>query len=159
MSKNDYNQRRKQREADKARKKRDKAERRRRNKLDAESGTPVASKEELESELMWGDDADEDLLGAPRASRGKGKRAGPPAKLFVGGLSWDTTNETLEAFFKKAGEVVEAIVIKDRETGRSRGFGFVTMTDKKTAQHAMVELDGEELDGRRIRVNEATERR
>ena len=80
-------------------------------------------------------------------------------KLFVGGLSWDTNDESLASAFEQFGPVKEAKVILDRETGRSRGFGFVTMGDAEAAQTAMKELDGTSLDGRNIRVNEATDRR
>jgi cold-inducible RNA-binding protein len=79
-------------------------------------------------------------------------------KLFVGGLSWDTNDEGLRAAFGRFGEVVEAKVVTDRETGRSRGFGFVTMASAEVTQTAMREMDGAKLDGRAIRVNEATER-
>jgi cold-inducible RNA-binding protein len=79
-------------------------------------------------------------------------------KLFVGGLSWDTNDEGLRNAFGRCGEVLEAKVITDRETGRSRGFGFVTVADAGVAQTAMRELDGTMLDGRAIRVNEAQQR-
>ena len=79
-------------------------------------------------------------------------------KLFVGGLSWDTNDEGLRARFQDCGAVVEAKVITDRETGRSRGFGFVTMDSPASAQAAIKEIDGTELDGRTIRVDVAQER-
>ncbi len=74
-------------------------------------------------------------------------------KLFVGGLSWDTTDESLRVAFASCGRVVEAKVITGRDTGRSRGFRFVTMDSPASASKAIEELDGTELDGRRIRVN------
>lgn len=79
-------------------------------------------------------------------------------KLFVGGLSWDTSDQSLAAAFEKFGAVTEAKVISDRETGRSRGFGFVTMSDANEASAAIAAMDGATLDGRSIRVNEAQER-
>ncbi|MGB0592074.1 MAG: RNA recognition motif domain-containing protein [Myxococcota bacterium] len=79
-------------------------------------------------------------------------------KLFVGGLSWDTTDASLNHAFSAFGEVTEAKVITDRETGRSRGFGFVTFTDEAAAKEAMAGMDGKELDGRAVRVNEAEEK-
>ena len=79
-------------------------------------------------------------------------------KLFVGGLSWDTNDEGLRNAFSEHGPVLEAKVVMDRESGRSRGFGFVTMGDATAAQNAMREMDGTTLDGRSIRVNEATDR-
>lgn len=79
-------------------------------------------------------------------------------KLFVGGLSWDTHDEGLRSAFEKFGEVTEAKVISDRETGRSRGFGFVTFQDDNSARKAIQEMDGKDLDGRNIKVNEAEEK-
>ena len=79
-------------------------------------------------------------------------------KLFVGGLSWDTSDEGLHQAFARFGEVTEARVITDRDTGRSRGFGFVTFTDANAANRAIEEMDGTELDGRSIKVNEAQEK-
>lgn len=79
-------------------------------------------------------------------------------KLFIGGLSWDTTDEGLRNAFSQYGEVVEAKVITDRDTGRSRGFGFVTLADASVVQTAIRETDGSMLDGRPIRVNEAQDR-
>ena len=79
-------------------------------------------------------------------------------KLFVGSLSWDTTGAALEEAFKAYGEVEEAIIVKDRDSGQSRGFGFVTMANRKDAPKAIEALHDSELDGRRIVVNVATER-
>lgn len=79
-------------------------------------------------------------------------------KLFVGGLSWNTTDSDLMGAFSRFGEVTDAKVITDRETGRSRGFGFVTFAADEAASKAMTEMDGAELDSRKIRVN-AAERR
>jgi RNA recognition motif-containing protein len=73
-------------------------------------------------------------------------------------LSWNTTDEGLRRAFEKFGEVLEAKVIKDRETDRSRGFGFVSFANPKDAMDAMQAMDGQELDGRTIKVNEAQER-
>lgn len=79
-------------------------------------------------------------------------------KLFVGSLSWNTTDRELEDLFKRFGDVTEAKVIMDRDTGRSRGFGFVSFPDTDAAQKAIAELNGTELDGRTITVNEAQEK-
>lgn len=79
-------------------------------------------------------------------------------KLFVGGLAWGTNEEGLTEAFERYGNVVEAKVITDRDTGRSRGFGFVTFENAGDAAKAMQELDGAELDGRAIRVSEANDR-
>lgn len=80
-------------------------------------------------------------------------------KLFVGGLSWDTNDASLNQAFSRFGDVTDAKVVLDRETGRSRGFGFVTLVDSEHAQDALREMDGATLDGRQIRVNEAQDRR
>ncbi len=80
-------------------------------------------------------------------------------KLFVGGLSWGTDDTGLRTAFEQFGEIEEAKVIADRETGRSRGFGFVTFTNDEDADTAVQEMNGTELDGRSINVNEARDRR
>lgn len=79
-------------------------------------------------------------------------------KLFVGGLSWNTTDEGLRQVFEQFGNVDDVRIITDRETGRSRGFGFVTFSDAESAMNSISELDGSELDGRTIKVNEAEDR-
>lgn len=80
-------------------------------------------------------------------------------RLYVGNLSWDTTEETLRMTFGAEGRSVNDVVImSDRETGRPRGFGFVEMSSDQEAQAAIAALDGTELDGRNIRVNEAQDR-
>lgn len=76
------------------------------------------------------------------------------AKLFVGGLAWATTDDTLREFFAQVGTVVSASVIMDRASGRSKGFGFVEMSTEEEAQKAL-ELDGQELDGRAVAIKEA----
>ena len=79
-------------------------------------------------------------------------------KLFVGGLSWGTNDDTLREAFSRFGSISEARVIMDRETGRSRGFGFITFDDDHDAVNAMNEMNGKEIDGRSIKVNEAQEK-
>ncbi|CAM9003357.1 unnamed protein product [Rhodiola kirilowii] len=79
------------------------------------------------------------------------------SKLFVGGLSWGTDDQSLKEAFSTYGEVIEARVITDRDTGRSRGFGFVSYADDQSASSALG-MDGQELQGRNIRVNFATDR-
>jgi len=79
-------------------------------------------------------------------------------KLFVGNLSFETTDEDLKAAFANAGTPVTASVIKDRLTGKSRGFGFVEMSSDEEAKRAIAELNGRDLKGRAISVNEARER-
>lgn len=76
-------------------------------------------------------------------------------KLFVGSLSWGTKSETLREAFEKAGTVADAVVITDRMSGRSKGFGFVEMATPEEAAAAIEMWNGKELDGRKIAVNEA----
>lgn len=76
-------------------------------------------------------------------------------KLYVGGLSYDTTEEALKNAFLQAGTVESAVIIMDKMTGRSRGFGFVEMATDEEAQKAIEMFNGKELDGRTITVNEA----
>ena len=76
-------------------------------------------------------------------------------KLFVGSLSWDTNDEGLRNAFSPHGEISEAIVISDRDSGRSRGFGYVTFDDDESADKAVAALNGTELDGRTIKVDVA----
>lgn len=76
-------------------------------------------------------------------------------KLFVGSLSWNVTDQSLGDFFTQAGQVLSARVITDRNTGRSKGFGFVEMSTEAEAEKAKQELNGKELDGRAIIISEA----
>ena len=80
-------------------------------------------------------------------------------KLYIGNLSWGTTTEDLKSHFEQFGAVSDAIVITDRQSGRSRGFGFVTMDDDSEANKALEECNGIELDGREIKCSEATPRK
>jgi len=79
-------------------------------------------------------------------------------KLYVGNLSWSSTDADLRDLFSTYGDVASASVITDRETGRSRGFGFVELDDAD-ATKAMSELDGRDFGGRTLRVNEAQDKR
>jgi cold-inducible RNA-binding protein len=79
-------------------------------------------------------------------------------KLFIGGLSWGTDEYSLRSAFETFGELTEVKVITDRDTGRSRGFGFATFADSEAANKAVAEMDGKDLDGRNIVVNEARDR-
>lgn len=79
-------------------------------------------------------------------------------KIYVGNLPWSTTSQDLEAMFAAHGAVRSAEVISDRETGRSRGFGFVEMETDEGLQAAIAALNGHEMNGRPLTVNEARER-
>ena len=80
-------------------------------------------------------------------------------RLFVGGLTWRTTEDMLARFFAEVGDVTAVTVVMDRDTGRSKGFGFVEMSDVVQSQQAIRRLDGATLDGRTVRVTEAMPRR
>ncbi|KAM0242969.1 hypothetical protein ACHAP5_007080 [Fusarium lateritium] len=80
------------------------------------------------------------------------------SKLYVGNLSWNTSDETLREAFSQFGQVTDSIIMRDRETGRARGFGFVTFSSEEEANAAVDGLNEQELDGRRIRVNVANAR-
>lgn len=76
-------------------------------------------------------------------------------KLYVGGLAYSVTEEELNQLFAEYGKVVSTAVIKDRDSGQSKGFGFVEMEDAAAAQIAIKELNGKEVSGRSVTVNEA----
>jgi len=76
-------------------------------------------------------------------------------KLYVGGLSYGTSEATLKETFAQAGTVETAVIIIDKMTNRSKGFGFVEMSSDEEAQKAIEMFDGKELDGRTLKVNEA----
>lgn len=76
-------------------------------------------------------------------------------KLYVGGLAYSVTDEELEKVFAEIGKVVSAVIIKDRDSGQSKGFGFVEMEELKDGQNAIKELNGKEISGRSIIVNQA----
>jgi len=80
------------------------------------------------------------------------------SKLYVGNLSYQTESESLRTLFAQFGEVVSATILTDRDTGRSRGFGFVEMGSEDAATAAIQALNGSEFEGRNLKVNEARER-
>jgi cold-inducible RNA-binding protein len=79
-------------------------------------------------------------------------------KLYVGNLAFQTTSEDLEELFGQAGTVESASVVSDRDTGRSRGFGFVEMSSRNEGDAAIAQFDGKEVNGRNLTVNEAKPR-
>jgi len=80
------------------------------------------------------------------------------SKLFIGGLAWHTDDATLRSKFEEFGNVEEAVVVKDRDTGRSRGFGFVRFSQETEAEAAIAAMNNVEFDGRTIRVDKASDR-
>lgn len=79
-------------------------------------------------------------------------------RLYIGNLPYNTTEADLHELFEQAGEVVSAVIVMDRDTGRSRGFGFVEFATEQEAQKAIQTLNGTEYGGRTLRVDEARER-
>ncbi len=146
-----YRSGKRDREAARDQKNQDKRDRLQRNRDKRATGR---SSEIGDAPERMGEVALEDISPSGVASV-KGLDRRMPMRLFVGGLSWDTTAEELRRLFEPLGEVSEATIVTDRDSGRSRGFGFVTMADTAAGKQAMRELDGAELDGRRIKVNPA----
>jgi RNA recognition motif-containing protein len=105
-------------------------------------------------------DRSRDAVDTIRAARNEQsrKKEAIQTKLFVGNLNFDTTPEELRALFAEIGEVVSVSVPTDRDTGRPRGFAFVELSTPEQAAAATEKLNGHELGGRALRVNEATER-
>jgi RNA recognition motif-containing protein len=81
------------------------------------------------------------------------------SKLYVGNLSFTMTDQDLQEAFSEFGEIVSATVVKDRSSGRSRGFGFVEFSNEESAQSAKDAMDGKEVKGRKLKVDEAKEQR
>ena len=162
----DYSQGKRRREAEKARKRQEKADRRRANKEAnrQRDGIPIVSAAEVQVGLDLDPESAGEVnvetiqLGAATKKRRRSGGSGPPVRLFVGNLSYDLDKEGLKEAFSAHGQVIDAAVVLDRDTGQSRGFGFVTMGSKQEAEKAMQELDGQEVGGRRIAVKPAVER-
>jgi RNA recognition motif-containing protein len=150
-----YSQGKRQREDEQSRKRQDK-ERRRSEKRDAgprevpivEGGVPADDSPSLEDIMRTLERG-----GVPDRSA-----AALPARLFVGGLDDQVTEADLKTAFGQFGPVADCIVMRDRDTRASRGFGFVTMADRKDAPRAIAGLHGTDLMGRNLVVNVATER-
>lgn len=156
MARSNYSAGKRLKENERAKKKREKEERRR-NRSSGDS-IPIASAEEMHG-LTADRSEEEEERALSVAIGGKPARArSVPSRLFIGGLDWNCTVERLRALFEECGPVADAVIMTDRDTGDSRGFGFVTMADRKDATKAVAQLDGTELDGRRLVVKTATER-
>jgi RNA recognition motif-containing protein len=155
MSRGDYSLGKRQRETQKARKKQEKAARRTQKRSSGSDEAQVVSLEDIVGKLPSVGEAMQAIENRAAEPRGP---APIPCRLFVGGISYDTTGDQLNAAFAEFGVVSEAAVVKDRDTGQSRGFGFVTMANRKDAGRAIDALNGSELNGRRLMVNVATDR-
>jgi RNA recognition motif-containing protein len=153
-----YSGGKRQREAERDRKKKDKEDRlmRNRNRVGGssqDSGEPDLAA--MEAAKLPEIPLEQIEIGV--AARPRHNRTGP-TKLFVGGLSWDTTSDDLRTAFAKYGAISDAAVVLDRATGRSRGFGFVTFETATDAMEAVKNMNGAELDGRTLKVNAAEAR-
>jgi hypothetical protein len=145
------------REANRDLKKREKEDRLRRNRELRARGIEVADDPlDMESAAPLPEVKLEDVV-IGVASRPRRGDFGP-TKLFIGGLSSDTTTKEIQTAFAPFGEIVDAIVIADRSTGQSRGFGFVTYQSSAAADAAIKQMNGTELDGRTLKVNRAEAR-
>lgn len=159
MARNSYSAGKQQRERDKERKKQEKAQRRQENRGGG-GNIPTATVEEIQGGglIMSIDEV-------MRSMQGGGGDAEPepartiPSRLFVGGLDWRITDADLRTQLEQIGPVADVVVVMDRDTGESRGFGFVTMADRKDAAEAIRRLNGTQLEGRTLVVRQAEERR
>lgn len=158
MARNNYSAGKQQRERDKERKKQEKAQRRQENR-NSGGAIPTATVEELQGGgyIMSIDEVMRSMQGGPEAEPTAARTI--PSRLFVGGLDWRITEAELRALLEQVGPVAEVVVVMDRDTGESRGFGFVTMADRKDAAEAIRRLNGTQLEGRTLVVRQAEERR
>jgi RNA recognition motif-containing protein len=155
MAKNSYSAGKRQREREKEKKRKAKAQRR--ESRASGGGIPIATVDEVQGGLRSPEEVLAELAGGGRRSP-ETRSSGAPMRLFVGGLDWRVSTEQLTELFATIGAVQDAFVVNDRDTGESRGFGFVTM-DRRDATEAMKKLDGQSLEGRNIVVRPATERK
>jgi hypothetical protein len=150
-----YSQGKRAREDRQAQKQREKAERRMQRREQAATEPEIVSAADVVGDLPSIDEAMRAIEERASAPRGV---ASIPCRLFVGGLGSAVDEADLRAAFAPFGAIADAVVLKDRSTGQSRGFGFVTMENRKDASRAIEALDGSELNGRRLAVNVATDR-
>jgi RNA recognition motif-containing protein len=117
---------------------------------------PIASVDEIQGGMMSVDE----VMRSMNASEDDENptRSTIPSRLFVGGLNWRTTNDELKNKLEEFGPVTDVHIVTDRDTGDSRGFGFVTMADRKDAATAIRKLNGQDFAGRTLVVRQATER-
>jgi len=155
VSRGNYSAGKREREAERARKKQDKANRRAHRREMGPGEIPVVDVTDITGGLPSIEQAMSNM--ERRATEGRAA-ATIPVRLFVGSLGDEVSGELLRELFEEIGPVVEAVVVFDRDTRRSRGFGFVTMADRKDAARAIDELHGYELHGRRLAGNVATQR-
>jgi hypothetical protein len=151
----EYSSNKRQREQQQARKQQDKEHRRAMRREHGPSQPEIVSAASVVGHLPSTEEALRNMQRRAEAPRGV---ATIPCRLFVGGLGTVVTEAELREAFGAFGEIADCIVMIDRATGLSRGFGFVTMANRKEAGAAVEALDGSEINGRRIGVNVATDR-
>lgn len=158
MARNSYSAGKQQRERDKERKKQEKAQRRQENRGSG-GNIPTATVEEIQGGglIMSIDEVMRSMQGGGEGEPEPARTI--PSRLFVGGLDWRITDIELRQQLEQIGPVADAVVVMDRDTGESRGFGFVTMADRKDAAEAIRRLNGTQLEGRTLVVRQAEERR
>lgn len=155
MSRGSYSPAKRQREAEQARKKQEKAQKRLERRDRVPGQIEIVSAEDITGSFPSTDQA---MLAIEQRAGISRSAPGVPMRLFAGGLSDTTTAESLRKAFGAFGPVADAFVVTDRDTGASRGFGFVTMENGKDAPKAIEALNGTQLDGSTLVVNVATER-
>jgi RNA recognition motif. (a.k.a. RRM, RBD, or RNP domain) len=151
----DYSLGKRQREAQQARKQQEKEARRAHRREQGTREPEIVSAADIVGRLPSIEEAMRAIEAGPSAHRSV---ASIPCRMFVGGLGSIITEAELREAFAPFGVVVDAVILKDRGTGQSRGFGFVTLENRKDAARAIEALDGSELNGRRLAVNIATDR-
>ena len=151
----EYSQGKRQREQQQARNQQEKEQRRALRRAQGPAAPEIVSAASVLAHLPTTEEAMRALEQREAAPRGVPQI---PCRLFVGGLGTTITEEHLREAFSAFGEIVDCVVMIERSTGQSRGFGFVTMQNRKQAGAAIEALDGSELQGRRIGVNVATDR-
>jgi len=140
------------READRAKKKKEKLERKQRARNSSSPSYVVEEAEPLPEVKL------EDIMASVGGSKAPKAKKQLPTKLFVGGLDWELTDKELGELFKEFGEVLEALVVPEQGTGRNRGFGFVTFSNPDEANKAIDAMDGAEVGGQYLKVNQAKPR-
>jgi RNA recognition motif. (a.k.a. RRM, RBD, or RNP domain) len=149
-----YGQGKRQREDEQSRKRQDKERRRMEKRETGPRSVPIEGLTQIEASPSV-----EDIMRSLERGAGTERSAAAlPSRLFVGGLSDDVTEQVLAGAFGQFGPVADCIVMRDRDSRMPRGFGFVTMADRKDAPRAIAALHGSELLGRTLVVNVATDR-
>jgi cold-inducible RNA-binding protein len=143
------------REAQRDRKKKEKAQRLEYNRAMRAQGRDPDIEQSAAPEPLPEVKLEDVVIGVAKQER---RNTTGPVKLFVGGLSWGTSSDDLRQAFARFGALIEAVIVNDRATGRSRGFGFVTFEKAPDAMEAIKSMNGAELDGRILKVNQADSR-